>query len=396
MTDPERDAFDVRPTADEMLARIRQETESGRGRLRVYLGMAPGVGKTWKMLEEGHRRRARGTDVVVGFVESHGRPLTEALAVGLEVVPRLRVEHRGVVIEDLDTDAVIRRHPTVALIDELAHTNVPGAPREKRHQDVELIRDAGIHVVTTLNIQHLESLSAAVETITGAPVHERIPDAILAAADEIELVDMSPHALRQRMRHGNVYPPERTAIALDRFFTEPNLTALRELALRAVARRVEDELEDVASGRPGQLGAVIERVAVLVDGGPATGHAVRRAADLAASLHGVYLALVPDLSAAGEGDHLRARAIREETEVAADLGARTIRVDEGDLGGSLIEVIRRRRITHLVLAYRPPGVLDRLRGRVLIDRLAAAVPGVEVHVVSVPEPRPGDPRRPTR
>jgi two-component system sensor histidine kinase KdpD len=306
------------------------------------------------------------------------------------------VEHRGIVIEDLDSDALILRHPTVALIDELAHTNVPGAPREKRYQDVELIRDAGIHVVTTLNIQHLESLSAAVETITGAPVHERLPDAVLAEADEIELVDMSPHALRQRMRHGNVYPPERTVIALDRFFTEPNLTALRELALRAVARRVEDELEDVAAGRPQQVGAVVERVAVLVDGAPATGHAVRRAANLAASLHGVFLALVPDLSAAGEGDHLRARSVREETEVAVDLGATTIRVAEEDLASSLVEVIRRRRITHLVMAYRPSGVLDRLRGTMLVDQLAAAVPGVEVHVVSLPDPGAGDPRRATR
>jgi two-component system sensor histidine kinase KdpD len=250
-----------------MLARIRNESGSAeRGRLRVYLGMAPGVGKTYRMLEEGRRRRERGTDVVIGFVEAHGRPLTLAAVGDLEVVPRLRVEHRGVVVEDLDTDAVIRRRPTVALIDELAHTNVPGAPRDKRWEDVEAIRDAGIHVITTLNVQHLESQAAAVETITGAPVHERLPERFLAEADEVELVDMSPHALRQRMRHGNVYPPERTAIALDRFFTEANLTALRELALRTVARQVEDELEDVAAGRPSHRPALTPRVGVFVDG----------------------------------------------------------------------------------------------------------------------------------
>ena len=227
VTDPERDALDVRPTADEMLARTRAETPGGRGRLRVYLGMAPGVGKTYRMLEEGHRRLARGTDLAVGFVEPHGRLRTVELLEGLEVVPRRRIEYRGVVVEEMDTDAIIQRRPTVALIDELAHTNVPGSVRAKRWEDVEVLRDAGIHVVSTLNVQHLEGVADAVATITGAPVHERVPEDVLLAADEIELVDMSPHALRQRMKHGNVYPPERAQVALEKFFTEANLTALR-------------------------------------------------------------------------------------------------------------------------------------------------------------------------
>ncbi|HEY5628153.1 MAG TPA: hypothetical protein VIR16_01455, partial [Candidatus Limnocylindrales bacterium] len=239
--DPERDAFDVRPSADELLARLHAEGQSGRGRLRVYLGMAPGVGKTFRMLEEGHRRVDRGTDLVVGYAECHGRPNTVRLLEGLEVIPRASVEYRGVVLEEMDTNAVIARRPTVVLVDELAHTNIPGSSRGKRWQDVEAIRDAGIHVVTTLNVQHLDSVADAVATITGAPVHERLPDEVLRDADEVELVDMSPHALRQRMRHGNVYPPERTAVALDKFFTEPNLTALREIALRLAAQRVEGQ-----------------------------------------------------------------------------------------------------------------------------------------------------------
>ncbi len=383
MNDPERDALDVRPTADQMLARIRSESDSGRGRLRIYLGMAPGVGKTYRMLEEGSRRRARGTDVVVGFAECHGRRLTEAMLGDLEVVPRLRVEHRGVLVEDLDTEAVIRRHPTVALIDELAHTNPPGAPRDKRYQDVERIRDAGIHVITTLNIQHLESLATAVETITGAPVRERLPDQILARADELELVDMSPHALRQRMRHGNVYPPERTAIALERFFTEANLTALRELSLRTVARQVEDELEDTAGPREWIM-ASADRVAVLVDGLPATGAAVRRAAELAALLHAPLVAIVPDPSAAPEVDHLRTRAIREEVEIAGDLGATVVRIEGAEGVAGLIDTLRRRRVAHLVVAWRPAGVVDRLRGTGLLDQVAAALPGIEVHVVTQP------------
>jgi two-component system sensor histidine kinase KdpD len=172
-TDHERDPFDFRPTAEEMLARVRAEAPGLRGRLRVYLGMAPGVGKTYRMLEEGHRRKDRGTDVVIGFIEPHGRPLTAALMAGLEIVARRRIEYRGVVVEEMDKDAVIARNPTVALIDELAHTNVPGSKNEKRWQDVEEIRDAGIHVVTTLNVQHLESIADAVSTITGAPVNMR-------------------------------------------------------------------------------------------------------------------------------------------------------------------------------------------------------------------------------
>ena len=249
MIESDRDAFDARPSGDEMLARVQAETGTGRGRLRVYMGMAPGVGKTYRMLEEGHRRVARGTDLVVGFVEAHGRPHTIELLAGLEAVPRRRIDYRGVVVEEMDTDAILARNPTVALIDELAHTNVPGSARDKRWQDVEVVRDAGIHVVTTMNVQHLESVSDAVATITGAPVNERLPDEVLLTADEIELVDMSPHALRQRMKHGNVYPPDRTQVALEKFFTEANLTALRELSLRLVARRVEGQLEDTALGR---------------------------------------------------------------------------------------------------------------------------------------------------
>jgi two-component system, OmpR family, sensor histidine kinase KdpD len=305
MKDPERDALDVRPTADEMLARIRADEPGVRGRLRVYVGMAPGVGKTWKMLEEGHRRTDRGTDVVVGFVETHGRAIVGRLLDGLEVVPRRRIEYRGVTIEDMDTDAVIARNPTVALVDELAHTNIPGSQRQKRWQDVEAIRDAGIHVVSTLNIQHLESVADAVATITGAPIDERVPDEVLQLADEIELVDMSPYALRQRMKHGNVYPPERTRVALDRFFTEGNLTALRELVLRYVARRVEGQLESTTAGQ--QLGLVTERVIVLVDGSPASHRAVRRAADLAAAIKGSLIAAVVDTPASERLPFDRAR-----------------------------------------------------------------------------------------
>jgi two-component system sensor histidine kinase KdpD len=385
VNEPERDAFDVRPTADEMLARVRSEETTGRGRLRIYLGMAPGVGKTYRMLEEGHRRVGRGTDLVIGFVEPHGRPHTEELLEGLEVVPRRRIEYRGVVVEEMDTDAVLARNPTVALIDELAHTNVPGSARAKRWEDVEIIRDAGIHVVTTMNVQHLESVSDAVATITGAPVNERLPDEVLLTADEIELVDMSPHALRQRMKHGNVYPPERTQVALEKFFTESNLTALRELALRLVARRVEDQLEETIAGQ--QLPLVTDRVLVLVDGSPATLRAVRQAAKLAGAIHAALVAVVVETPEAERQSFDRTRDIQEALDDAVDLGAEVVRIEAADVVSGLEQVARSHRATHLVLPHHEIGGLKRLRERPIVDRLIERLPDVELHVVGPPENR---------
>jgi len=376
----ERDALDLRPTAEEMLARIGESERAGRGRLRVYLGMAPGVGKTYRMLEEGHRRKERGTDVAVGFLEAHGRPNTAKLLEGLEVIPRQRISYRDVVVEEMDADAVIRRHPTVALIDELAHTNAPGSPHEKRWEDVERIRDAGIHVVTTLNVQHLESVADAVETITGAPVRERLPDEVLEQADEIELVDMSPHALRQRMLHGNVYPPERTRVALDRFFTEPNLTALRDISLRFTARRVEGQLERfVTDGRLGTMPRTAERVLVVLDGSPAGAAAVRSAASLAGLLHGELVAAIPEGPAAATREE--ERNLREVADDAADLGAEIVRVEGADLAAQVARLAQLRGVRHVVVAHRPQGRLERLRRPPLAEELLILLPGVEVHVV---------------
>ena len=387
MSDPERDAFDVRPTADEMLARVRSESVSGRGRLRIYVGMAPGVGKTFRMLDEGHRRVARGTDLAVGFVEAHGRQHTLELLDGLEVVPRRRIEYRGVVVEEMDTDAIIARDPTVALIDELAHTNVPGSTRAKRWEDVELVRDAGIHVVTTMNVQHLESVSDAVATITGAPVNERLPDEVLLTADEIELVDMSPHSLRQRMKHGNVYPPDRTRVALDKFFTESNLTALRERALRVVARRVEGQLEDTAAGS--QMPLITDRVLVLVDGSRASMRAVRRAATLAGALHAAFVAVVVDTPELGRQPFDRSRDLQETLDDAIDLGADVVRIDAADAASGLEQVARARRATHVVIPYREVGGIRRLVEKPLADALIERLPEIEVHVVGArPDPKP--------
>lgn len=388
MTDDDRDD---RPTGDEMLARVSAEgrLEPGgpdgrpeRGRLRLYLGMAPGVGKTYRMLEEGHRRLERGTDVVVGYAENHGRPRTVAMLEGLEVVPRIRVEYQGVQVEEMDTDAIIARQPEVALVDELAHTNVPGSAREKRWQDVELIRNAGIEVISTCNVQHLESVADAVSTIVGAPVNERLPDAVVEDADEVELVDMSPHALRQRIRHGNVYPPERARLALDRFFTEPNLTALRELSLRFVTRAVDDQLEEIVSEQGlGRLKPVSERVMVVVDERPISRRALRRGAMLASALGAGLSAAVIVTPAVERLPFDRARDLQEHLDYAADLGAQVVQHPSRDVATGLVELARGLRVTHVVIGREGRRGIARRLGPDLSEQLLDQLPEIEVHLV---------------
>ncbi len=253
---------------------------------------------------------------------------------------------------------------------------------------MEVIRDAGIHVVSTMNVQHLESVADAVATITGAPVNERLPDDVLIGADEIELVDMSPHALRQRMKHGNVYPPERAQVALDRFFTEANLTALRELALRLVAQRVEGQLERSTAGR--QLPLVTERVLVLVDGSPASVRTIRRAATLASAIHAALIAVVVDTPADGSRSFDRTRDLQEALDDAVDLGAEVVRVEARDTAAGLEGVARDRRATHVVLPHEELSGLRRLTERPLVDRLLERLPDVEVHSVGARAKGTGD------
>src|SRR5207302_346150 len=250
-----------------------------RGRLKLYLGFAAGVGKTYEMLQEAHRLKRQGVDVVIGVIETHGRAETLALVEGLEQVPRRRIEYRGVTLEEMDLDAILARRPTVALVDELAHTNAPGSRHAKRYQDVEELLRAGINVISTLNIQHLESLYDVVERATGVKVKERIPDYILAMADQLVNVDVSAEDLRERLQQGKVYPKERIDTALTNFFTEVNLTRLRELALEEIAhrldrRRASQDGDENASGS--------ERVMVcLSSGSPSAEQLLRKAARLA-------------------------------------------------------------------------------------------------------------------
>ncbi|BCB90665.1 sensor histidine kinase [Phytohabitans suffuscus] len=264
-----------------------------RGQLRIYLGAAPGVGKTFTMLEEAHRRAGRGTDVVVGFVETHGRKHTADMVGDLEVVPRARVPYRGTTFEEMDVEAVLARHPEVAIVDELAHTNVPGSRHAKRWQDIHELLEAGITVLSTVNIQHLESLNDVVQQITGVVQQETVPDAVVRAADQVELVDMTPEALRRRMAHGNVYQPDKIDAALGNYFRVGNLTALRELALLWLADKVDEQLDRYrAQHRIGGTWETRERVVVALTGGPEGDTLIRRAARVAARNKGAELLAV--------------------------------------------------------------------------------------------------------
>jgi two-component system, OmpR family, sensor histidine kinase KdpD len=265
----------------------------GRGQLRVYLGAAPGVGKTMAMLDEGHRRAGRGTDVVVGYAETHNRPVTAQKLEGLEMVPRKPMTYRGATFTEMDVDALLAREPQVALVDELAHTNVPGSAREKRWQDVELLLEAGIDVISTVNVQHLESVNDVVESITGIPQRETVPDAVVRAADQIELVDMSPEALRRRMAHGNIYASEKVDAALSNYFRAGNLTALRELALLWLADSVDEGLQRYREEHGiKQTWETRERVVVALTGGPEGDTLLRRGARIAARATGGELLAV--------------------------------------------------------------------------------------------------------
>jgi two-component system sensor histidine kinase KdpD len=320
-----------------------------RGRLRVYLGAAPGVGKTYTMLGEGHRRAERGTDIVVGFVESHGRKHTAELVEGLEVVPRRELTYRDATFTEMDTDAILARRPAVALVDELAHTNVPGSRNEKRWQDVEELLAAGIDVISTVNIQHLESINDVVEKITGVPQRERVPDAVVRAADQVELVDMAPEALRRRMAHGNVYAAARVDAALGNYFRVGNLTALRELALLWTADKVDEALQDYRTQHDIEgTWETRERVVVAVTGGPEGETLIRRAARIAARSAGgdllaVHVTRSDGLTGASPAD------LAAQRQLVETLGGSYHQIIGDDVAEALLEFARAENATQLVL-----------------------------------------------
>jgi two-component system sensor histidine kinase KdpD len=353
------------------------------GRFRLYLGAAAGVGKTCAMLDEGWRRHQRGTDVVIGFVETHGRAHTAEYIRDLEIVPRKQVEYRGSVFEEMDLEAVLARQPELALVDELAHTNVPGSgPHEKRWQDVLDLLDAGIAVVSTVNIQHLESLADAVERMTGARVRERVPDWVVRKADQLELIDSSADQLRRRMLHGNIYPAEKVPGALSGFFKLQNLTALRELALRFVADETDDELLGYLQRE--HPGAVVwetsERILVAVTGAPGSDAVVRRAARMAARMKADLLAV----HVTGSEDAENRPALGALQTVVEDVGGTWLEVVGEDAARTLVELARDHQITQIVIgASRRSRWEEWSRGSIVRKLLRfAQEAGVDVHVIA--------------
>ncbi len=342
-------------------------TELRRGELKVFLGATPGAGETFAMLREAHELVAHGHDVVVGYVETYNRPRTVELLAGLEVIPRVRVPYKGTVLEEMDLDAVIGRHPEIALVDELAHTNVPGVRHEKRWQDVEDMRAAGIDVITTVNVQHVESVKDLVEKVTGIVVRETVPDKELDGADEIQFIDITPEALRKRMRHGNIYSKDKVETALANFFRPQNLSAMRQIGLRLVA-------DSMARSRH-VLGSP-EDVLVAVSGRASSEDLIRRGARLARRRGGscVVVTVRMDGSITPEVERFRA--------LSTQLGASFAVLGGTDVATAVIQAARDAMVEHVVVGEMAGDVSwARLRPTV-VDRIIDGLPNSDVHVIA--------------
>ena len=358
-----------------------------RGTLRIYLGAAAGVGKTFAMLNEGRRRRDYGEHVVVGFVETHGRQKTADQIGDLEIVPRRRIRYRDAEFEEMDVDAILALRPQVALVDELAHTNVPGSRNPKRYQDVEELLEAGINVISTLNIQHLESLNDVVEQITGIKQQETIADEVVRRADELQLVDLTPDALRNRLARGDVYPAERIDTALANYFRPGNLSALRELALAWLADRVDEALAEYRKAHGiKEPWETRERVLVALTGSTDGGHLIRRGARMAQRMRGDLVAVhvIPQDGLAAPS----AKLLEQQRELVDELGGTYQEVVGADIGIALVEAARSLNATQIVMGASRRSRWQRItRGSVIGEVIRESGTGIDVHVVSHPEGR---------
>ncbi|WP_010585234.1 sensor protein KdpD [Schlesneria paludicola] len=369
------------PTPEHFLTLIRQQQ---RGRLKIYLGFAAGVGKTYEMLQEGQRLKARGVDAVIGIVETHGRADTAAQVSNLEQVARRKIEYRGVVLEEMDLDAILARHPSVVLVDELAHTNAPGSKFSKRYQDVEELLRAGINVISTLNIQHLESLYDMVEKSTGVKVKERIPDYIVGMADQLINVDLSAEDLRERLQAGKIYPAERIDRALDSFFTQANLTRLREYALEEISHRLDQrrtKTDSVAA-----QGGTARVMVCLSSRGPNVEHLLRKAARLADRLNAPWYAVyiqtphedLTRISAAVQ------RQVSNNLALVQQLGGVEMTFKGADVVSTIVAFAKEYSVTHIVLGRTQRPWYRRVFGQSVLDKLLQAIPEADVLVVGQP------------
>ena len=348
-----------------------------RGKHKIFIGMAPGVGKTFRMLEEGHRLKSEGIDVVIGLLETHGRKETAAKGEGLEIVPKKQMLRGERMLNEMDTEAVTERRPQLALIDELAHTNIPGSLREKRYQDVEEILKAGIDVFSTLNIQHIESLNDLVARITGVVVRERVPDRVLEAADEIVVVDVTPETLEERLLEGKIYAPEKIEQSLENFFQRRHLIALRELALREVADNVEDD----AATLKGQSCNIHERVLVCLSTYPNSLQLLRRGARIASYMNAQFYAVFVN-----DPDRFltKAESLHVETceKLCQEFNGQFLRVNGNNIAKAISEVAKQYRITQIVIGESQQSRWKLLLRGSLTQQLVRSLKHVDLHIIA--------------
>lgn len=383
-----------RPDPDSILDRIRQETQRSReGQLKIFFGAAPGVGKTYAMLEEAQRKRAEGVDVIVGLVETHKRRETETLLEGFEVMPRLPIDYRGAILSEFDVDAVLKRKPSIVLVDELAHTNAPGSRHKKRWQDVYELLGAGINVYSTVNVQHLESLNDVVTQITGISVRETVPDFLLDRADEIELIDLPPDDLLQRLKDGKVYVPELAAQAKHNFFRKGNLLALRELALRRTAERVDEQMQSYREAKGvKEVWPAAERILVCVGPNPRSIRLIRAAKRMAAGLRAEWMAVYVEAPHKVKPSESDLRQLTEHMRLAESLGAETVTLSGHKASEEVLTYARERNVTKIIVGKPThPRWKDKVFGSML-DEMVRGSGEIDVYVIAgdtgEPAPRP--------
>jgi len=355
--------------------------EKKHGIFKVFLGYAPGVGKTYNMLSEGIRRKSRGEDVVIGVVETHGRKAVAELATRLETVPRRQLEYKGAAFEEMDVDAILARRPQVVLVDELAHTNIEGSKNRKRYEDVMELVEANIDVLSTVNVQHIESLTPLVQSITGVQVRETVPDWVLQQVDEIVMADLTPEALQTRMKRGDIYPLERAERALGHFFRPGNLISLRELALQQVARAVDRSLESYLQKEGGEVSlGVRERIAVCISSNPAAQYLIARTGRMAqridAELYVIYVDIGVDETPENQ------RTLAQNIKFAENLGAKVVRTKGRNVAEAVAHVVREKHITQVVFGRSAQTGWRKYLYLSAIHRFLRDAPPVDVHIVT--------------
>ena len=362
---------------------LAAERKAGaRGKLKVFLGAVPGVGKTYRMLAEAHRRVSRGEDVVIGLIEPHGRPATAELMQGFEQIPLKAIEYRGKTFFELDTDSVLKRRPGWVLVDELAHTNIPGAKHEKRWQSIEELRDAGINIITTVNVQHLESLNDAVFEITGVRVRETVPDWVVDSADEIEVVDLTPEAVINRLKRGDIYQGQSIPQALENFFKKGNIVALRELALRQAAQDVDEQLQAlVSTPTSAPAKAVRDRVVVWISPSEASSKLVRRGYRLATRMQGDLVCLHVRSPEHAYDDKQEA-LLRDICTLARNLGGQVVEVRGDSVAEEIIKYVNENKTTMIVMGQSAPSRWEEIVRGSLVTRLMRETKDIDIVVVA--------------